>query len=105
VCCPQRSGQQKLLGSGTGGIVMPPRRASSGEHRNDHQIATAKRLAAQGRIDVVFDERELAGKLDQLDVLNRSEHIGAEASQELMLTIRTFIETGHVRPEPSSASA
>lgn len=78
-------------------IIVMPRRASLGEHRNDHQVATAKRFAAQGRIDVAFDERELAEKLDQLDVRNRSERIGGEASPQLILTLRTFIEAGHVR--------
>ena len=86
-------------------IIVMPRRASLGEHRNDHQVATAKRFAAQGRIEVAFDERELADKLDQLDVLNRGERLGGEASPQLIRTIRTFIETGHARSESSSASA
>ena len=29
-------------------IIVMPRRADLGEHRNDHQVATAKRFAAQG---------------------------------------------------------
>ena len=85
-------------------IVMP-RRASLGEHRNDHQVATAKQFAAQGRIEVAFEERELADRLDQLDALNRCERLGGEASPQLILTIRTFIETGHVRSQPTGASA
>lgn len=86
-------------------IIVMPRRASLGEHRNDHQVATAKQFAAQGRIEVAFDERELADKLDQLDILNRGERLGGEASPQLIRTIRTFIETGHARSESSSASA
>jgi UDP-N-acetylglucosamine transferase subunit ALG13 len=86
-------------------IIVMPRRASLGEHRNDHQVATAKRFAARGRIEVAFDERELADKLDHLDVLYRGERLGADASPQLILTIRTFIEAGHVRSEPSSGSA
>jgi UDP-N-acetylglucosamine transferase subunit ALG13 len=86
-------------------IIVVPRRASLGEHRNDHQVATAKYFAAQGRIEVAFEERELANKLDQFDGLNRCERLRGEASPQLILTIRTFIETGHVRFERSSASA
>ncbi|WP_454618211.1 glycosyltransferase [Bradyrhizobium cenepequi] len=86
-------------------IIVMPRRASLGEHRNDHQVATAKHFAAQGRIEVAFEESELADKLDQLEVLNPCERLRGEASPELILTIRTFIETGHVRFEPGSASA
>ena len=60
-----------------------------------------KQFAAQGRIEVAFDERELADKLDQLDILNRGERLGGEASppQLIIRTIRTFIETGHARSE------
>src|SRR3954452_10402842 len=36
-------------------IIVMPRRASMGEQRNDHQMATAKRFAQQGRIEVAFD--------------------------------------------------
>lgn len=86
-------------------IIVMPRRASLGEHRNDHQIATAKRFAAQGCIEVAFDEKELADKLDQFDVFNQGERVGAEASPQLILAIRTFIETGRVRSAASSASA
>ena len=78
-------------------IIVMPRRAKLGEHRNDHQVATAKQFAAQGRIEVALDERELADKLDQLDVRARGECLGAEASPQLILTIRNFIEAGHVR--------
>lgn len=78
-------------------IIVMPRRASLGEHRNDHQVATAKQFAAQGRIEVCLDERELADKLDQLDVRAGGERLGAEASPQLILTIRDFIEAGHVR--------
>lgn len=86
-------------------IIVMPRRASLGEHRNDHQVATAKRFAAQGRIEVAFDEGELADKLDKLDVVDGGKCLGAEASPQLILAIQTFIGTGHARSEPSRASA
>ena len=51
-------------------IIVMPRRANLGEHRNDHQLATAKRLSEQGRIMVAFTEQELVDKLDQLQVFD-----------------------------------
>lgn len=75
-------------------IIVMPRRASLGEHRNDHQLATAKRFAEQGAITVAFDEQELIDKLDRLQGLNETERLTAQASPHLISTIRTFIGTG-----------
>jgi UDP-N-acetylglucosamine transferase subunit ALG13 len=86
-------------------IVVMPRRASLGEHRNDHQVATAKRFAEQGRIIVALNETELVDKLDQLDVFDKTQRLGAQASSHLIVTIRTFIETGHTRVDNGGASA
>ncbi|UPK29783.1 glycosyltransferase [Bradyrhizobium sp. 195] len=80
-------------------IIVMPRRASLGEHRNDHQVATARRFAEQGRIIVAFDEQELVDKLDQLEFASSAERLSAEAPSHLIDTIRTFIETGHARVE------
>ncbi len=77
-------------------ILVMPRRASLGEHRNDHQVATAKRFAEQGRIEVAFNEQELVSKLDQLEVSGDSQRLDAQASPHLIEAIRTFIEAGHV---------
>ena len=77
-------------------IIVMPRRASLGEHRNDHQLATAKRFAEQGRIMVAFTEQELVDKLDQLQDSGETERLGAQASPSLISTIRTFIETGRI---------
>jgi UDP-N-acetylglucosamine transferase subunit ALG13 len=86
-------------------IIVMPRRANLGEHRNDHQVATAKRFAEQGRIMVAFSEEELTDKLNQLAVFAETERLGAQASSHLIVTIRTFIETGRVRFEDRDASA
>ena len=74
-------------------IMVMPRRASLGEHRNDHQVATAKRFAEQGRIMVAFNEKELVDKLDQLKSFGDTAALGEKASPHLIATIRTFIET------------
>jgi UDP-N-acetylglucosamine transferase subunit ALG13 len=77
-------------------IIVMPRRANLGEHRNDHQIATAKYFAEQGRILAAFDEQELFDKLDHLRTLSRDEPLIAGASPSLIATIRTFIETAQI---------
>lgn len=86
-------------------IIVMPRRGNLGEHRNDHQVATAKRFAEQGRILAAFNEDELFDKLDHLEMLNKAERLSAEASPHLIVTIRTFIETGQIAMREGNASA
>lgn len=40
-------------------LIVFPRKASLGEHRNDHQQATAAQMKASGTVAVAFDEDEL----------------------------------------------
>lgn len=47
-------------------IIIVPRQASLGEHRNDHQIATAKRFEGKKRLFVANDEAELARAYDMV---------------------------------------
>ncbi|WP_407180111.1 glycosyltransferase [Bradyrhizobium sp. STM 3562] len=86
-------------------IIVMPRLARLGEHRNDHQVATAKRFAEQGRIEVAFDQTELVEKLDQMEASDNAARLGAEASPGLILAIRTFIETGQIHFDHGSPSA
>ena len=85
-------------------IVVMPRLASLGEHRNDHQVATAKRFAEQGRIMVAFNEEELVDKLDQLGGFDEAVPLGTKASPHLISTIRAFIETGQIHFEEKNAA-
>jgi UDP-N-acetylglucosamine transferase subunit ALG13 len=73
-------------------IVVMPRRASLGEHRNEHQVATARQFAEQGRIMVALDEEELVDRLDELRVFDGADRLGAQASPHLINAIRVFIE-------------
>ncbi len=73
-------------------IIVMPRRADLREQRNDHQLATAEHFARQGRITVAFDEGELREKLDQAETLCAGEPIGAQASPDLIATVRAFLE-------------
>jgi len=60
-------------------IVVMPRRAHLGEHRNDHQWATANHLGHGLGIPVASDEAELIGLLDHLtDLRSPTERISAE---------------------------
>ncbi len=50
-------------------IVVMPRRARLGEHRNDHQWATVKHLGKHPGVTAVADEDELLAQLGNLDTL------------------------------------
>lgn len=75
-------------------IIVMPRQASLGEHRNDHQLATARRFAEQGAITVAFTEQELIEKLDRHQSLKETEQLTTQASPHLIAAIRAFIGTG-----------
>jgi UDP-N-acetylglucosamine transferase subunit ALG13 len=72
-------------------LLVMPRMASLGEHRNDHQIATAKRFAELGRVAVAEDAQQLAVKLDELDELTVRDRISPHASGELITALSAFI--------------
>jgi UDP-N-acetylglucosamine transferase subunit ALG13 len=83
-------------------IVVMPRRADFRETRNDHQVATAERFGAQGRVIVAGDERDLAAKLDHALTLRDIQGIQAQASPRLIATIRGFLDGCACRPEPAA---
>jgi UDP-N-acetylglucosamine transferase subunit ALG13 len=72
-------------------ILVMPKLASLGEHRNEHQTATARRMMEMGRVNVAFDVSELRQKLDQLDQLSPHERILPVASGPLIEGLRSFI--------------
>ena len=73
-------------------ILVMPRRASQGEQRNEHQLATARHLSELGKINVAMDENELRAMLDSLGQLLPREKIGAYASDTLITALRNYIE-------------
>lgn len=75
-------------------LLVMPRRAALGEQRNDHQLATARRLAESGRAHVAMDECELAERLRDIDSLEPLGTIGARASESLLRAIREFANGG-----------
>ena len=75
-------------------ILIMPRKSSLGEHRNDHQTATASRFLALNYVSVAFDETELAIKLAHLDeVLNNHTERALPGPNPLLIqTSRNCIE-------------
>lgn len=76
-------------------LLVMPRQELLGEHRNDHQFATAKRFIELNYISVAYDEIQLKAKLDNLnEMLNSPKSLHAVSTSPLLLkTIRDFIET------------
>ena len=75
-------------------VIVMPRRAEYGEHRNDHQLATAKRLGHLQGLAVVHNGHELAQALE--DAQSARGRSGAptktvlSASPQLISEIRHF---------------
>jgi len=78
-------------------VIVLPRRFSFGEHRNDHQVATASRFGERRMVQVAQDETELQKLLDQFETPVQSQRISGSASPELIANLRTFIEAAGFR--------
>jgi len=74
-------------------ILVMPRRADLMEHRNDHQIATARKFQQSGRISVAMSEAELMDSLDRLDALSGSAPVAPQASPQLIAAVRDFLQS------------
>ena len=79
-------------------IVILPRRGDLGEHRNNHQIATAERFRDRPGIYVAMTEDELPGILDSLVAEGGAQVTGAApspfADDGLITALRSFIQDG-----------
>lgn len=78
--------------AGTPMIVMP-KWARLGEHRNDHQVATARHFGQKQGIIEAKDEKDLIVKLEREEALSSPTAIAQVASPDLIAAIRTFIES------------
>lgn len=75
-------------------ILVLPRQASLGEHRNDHQIGTAKKFSDLGYVTVADDAEDLhriLARTNDYDFLLPSKLIGPFASLELLSDLEGFI--------------
>jgi UDP-N-acetylglucosamine transferase subunit ALG13 len=73
-------------------LVIFPRRADLGEHRNDHQLATAKALQNVEGIYVAWTETDLEALLTLEDLKPAS--LGfSQRREDLIQHLRSFVQT------------
>jgi len=77
-------------------IVLLPRLAAKGEHRNDHQLATAERFGVRSLVRVAQDETQIGPLLDALCGRDGEgaggQRISTSAAPEFIARLREFIE-------------
>jgi UDP-N-acetylglucosamine transferase subunit ALG13 len=70
-------------------VIVMPRRATLGEHRNEHQLATVARLGHLQGLEIVHDADALETALARSQFVNAGS-AGAGPTPELITTIRHF---------------
>jgi len=75
-------------------IIVMPRLLKYKEHRNEHQLATARKLDELQYIDVAYDEKELQEKVLDMwpDKLRCLHQVGKFASARLIDSLKGFID-------------
>lgn len=76
-------------------IIIMPRRASLGEHRNEHQVATARRLATLQGVSVAWDEselRELLNKRGSIVESGTTLKISESAPEKFLLALKELVD-------------
>lgn len=79
-------------------LLILPRKAALGEHRNDHQWATAQRFEHRPGVNVVWDEAEVGPAIDRLlaeGAAAAASGLPPTAAPELVETLRRFIHAGN----------
>ena len=71
-------------------IVLVARQGRLGETRNDHQVATARRFAAEGMVRVADSPNELSREIARLEQPGENPRIPSHAQPELLDRLRTF---------------
>jgi UDP-N-acetylglucosamine transferase subunit ALG13 len=72
-------------------LLVMPRRAALGEHRNEHQSATARRFQELGGVAVADDAEALAEALGGLRAITAAARISPYASDRLISALSSFI--------------
>jgi UDP-N-acetylglucosamine transferase subunit ALG13 len=72
-------------------IVIMPRQADKGEHRNNHQLATAKWMKDISGIYVAKDEKELIQIISDMQNISAGDNIKSHANEHLIGNLRTFL--------------
>jgi UDP-N-acetylglucosamine transferase subunit ALG13 len=71
-------------------LLVLPRLARLNETRSDHQKATAKHFQSAGLVLAAADETELTDRLGELPDFHPATEIGACASTELIMAVRSY---------------
>lgn len=74
-------------------ILIMPRKAALGEHRNDHQLATAKWLGSKPGVTVAWEPEEVVRLLDARRSMRGGDGISEFASPELISNLKKFIHS------------
>ncbi|RNC73211.1 MAG: glycosyl transferase family 28 [Desulfuromonadales bacterium] len=72
-------------------LLIVPRMASLGEHRNDHQLATAKWLGSRSGISVAWSEEEVPALIDGLLHSSQAGEISDYADPQFIARLRNAI--------------
>lgn len=72
-------------------IIIMPRKASFGEHRNDHQTDTASALREYDNIHVAWDETQLSSILLSSDFKDINIPIRNNCSDSICASIKEFL--------------
>ena len=77
-------------------IIAMPRSAAKGEHRSDHQHATAQRFSDRPGVTVAWDEKQLRDCLERISGADRLHlsPIPPKAPRELTDRLRAFLREG-----------
>ena len=71
-------------------ILVVPRLCARDETRNDHQVATAQRLAAEGLVRVAHSAEELAREIQRIETEAQTVSIASTAQSSLLQRLRDF---------------
>lgn len=75
-------------------LVLMPRKAELGEHRNDHQTATARSLGHLSGVHIAWDAAELATLLARPSLAPPSQATDDASRQRLKTTLAGLIRAG-----------
>lgn len=74
-------------------LIIMPRKASLGEHRNDHQLATVRQFSGYNGIYVANEVDDLKKLLDSAHSLSGAKQISSSASEKLVYALKNYIAT------------
>lgn len=73
-------------------VLLMPRRAALGEHRNDHQLATVRGLGTRPGVLVAMDESELPDRIAQGLALEGWSTLRSPTAERMHAALARFIE-------------